>query len=72
VRLEFTVEGVNLLNHTNFASVNDILGNNPAAPDYNRGTFNLKGDKNRGPGQPLSFNSTFDPRRIQFGLKLVF
>jgi hypothetical protein len=72
VRVEFTVEGVNLLNHTNFAAVNDILGNNPAAPDYNRGTFNLKGDKSRGPGQPLSFNAAFDPRRIQFGLKLVF
>jgi hypothetical protein len=71
-RVEFSVEGVNLLNHTNFAAVNDILGANPAAPDYNRGTFNLKGDKNRGPGQPLSFNAAFDPRRIQFGLKLVF
>jgi hypothetical protein len=72
VRLEFSVEGINLLNHTNFAAVNDILGGNPAAPDYNKGTFNLKGDKSRGPGQPLSFNAAFDPRRIQFGLKLVF
>ncbi len=71
-RIEFSVEGINLFNHTNFAAVNDILGNNPAAPDYNRGTFNLKGDKNRGPGQPLSFTSAFDPRRIQFGLKFAF
>ncbi|MBI3654622.1 MAG: TonB-dependent receptor [Acidobacteria bacterium] len=71
-RLEFTVEGVNLLNHTNFASVNDIVGSSPALPDYNRGTFSLKGDKNRGPGQPLSFTSAFDPRRIQFGLKFAF
>jgi hypothetical protein len=71
-RLEFTVEGINLLNHTNFAAVNDILGNNPASPDYTRGTFALKGDKSRGPGQPLSFTSAFDPRRIQFGLKFAF
>jgi hypothetical protein len=66
LRLEFSVEGINLLNHTNFAAVNDILGGNPAAPDYNRGTFNLKGDKNRGPGQPLSFNAAFD--RAAFNL----
>ena len=72
LRVEFTVEAVNLLNHTNFAAVNDIIGSNPAAPDYNRGTFSLEGDKNRAPGQPLSFTSAFDPRRFQFGLKVAF
>jgi hypothetical protein len=71
-RLEFSVESLNIFNHTNFASVNDILGNNPASPDYNTGTFKLKGRKDRGPGQPLSFNAAFDPRRVQFGLKYIF
>lgn len=79
-RLEFLVEGVNLLNRTNFASVRDII---PATldatgkltePDYNSGTVRLEGrrDRNSELGQPLSFQSAFDPRRIQFGLKLIF
>lgn len=79
-RLEFLVEGVNLLNRTNFASVRDII---PATldatgkltePDYNAGTVRLEGrrDRNSELGQPLSFQSAFDPRRIQFGLKLIF
>jgi hypothetical protein len=71
-KIDFNVEALNLFNHTNFASVNDIVGANPAAPDYNRGTFSLEGDKNRAPGQPLSFTSAFDPRRFQFGLKVSF
>ena len=43
-------------------------------PDYNAGTVRLEGrrDRNSELGQPLSFQSAFDPRRIQFGLKLIF
>lgn len=79
-RLEFLVEGVNLFNRTNFASVRDIVPPTLDAngrliePDYNAGTVRLKGrrDRNSELGQPLSFQSAFDPRRIQFGLKLIF
>ena len=79
-RLEFLVEGVNLLNRTNFSSVRDIIPATVDAtgrltePDYNAGTVRLEGrrDRNSELGQPLSFQSAFDPRRIQFGLKLIF
>jgi hypothetical protein len=79
-RLEFTVEVINLFNRTNFASVRDIIPPTLNAqgqltePDYNAGTVNLKGrrDRSLSRGEPLSFQSAFDPRRFQFGLKLVF
>ncbi len=71
-RLEFLVEAVNLFNRTNFSAVRDIV---PVGhPDYNAGTVRLRGrrDRNWEAGDPLSFQSAFDPRRFQFGLKLVF
>ncbi len=79
-RLEFTVEAVNLFNRTNYASVRDIIPPTVDAtgkftePDYNAGTVRLSGrlDRSGAKGEPLSFLSAFDPRRIQFGLKFVF
>ena len=80
VRLDFTVEVVNLFNRTNYAAVRDIIPPTVDAtgkftePDYNAGTVRLKGrtDRSLALGQPLAFQSAFDPRRFQFGLKLVF
>ena len=79
-RLEFTVEAINLFNRTNYSSVRDIIPPTVNAagqfvePDYNAGTVRLKGrrDRSLALGQPLAFQSAFDPRRFQFGLKLVF
>ncbi len=79
-RLDFTVEVINLLNRTNYASVRDIIPPTLNAqgqfvePDYNAGTVRLTGrtDRSLALGQPLAFQSAFDPRRFQFGLKLVF
>ncbi len=79
-RLDFTVEVVNLFNRTNYAAVRDIIPPTVDAtgkftePDYNAGTVRLKGrtDRSLALGQPLAFQSAFDPRRFQFGLKLVF
>jgi outer membrane receptor protein involved in Fe transport len=77
-RLEFLVEGVNLLNRTNYASVRDIVPLNAqggiTGTDYASGNVRLTGrrDRNSERGDPLSFQAAFDPRRIQFGLKLVF
>jgi hypothetical protein len=74
VRFEFIAEAINLFNRTNYASVREIIGPDPNHPDYNRGTFRLEGSKDRDfrRGEPLSFTSAFDPRRIQFGLKFAF
>ena len=79
-RLDFTVEAINLLNRTNYSAVRDIIPPTVDAtgkftePDYNAGTVRLRGrtDRSIALGQPLAFSSAFEPRRFQFGLKLVF
>jgi carboxypeptidase family protein/TonB-dependent receptor-like protein len=71
-RIEFLVEAVNLLNRTNFAAVNDVIGTDLNSPDYKAGTVRLQGRRDRGITQPLGFIAAFDPRRVQFGLKLAF
>ncbi|HYL75921.1 MAG TPA: TonB-dependent receptor [Bryobacteraceae bacterium] len=69
-RCEFIAEGTNLLNHTNFSSVNDQF--TPSDPLLVNGPFNVQGNKNLGPTTPLGFTSAFPGRQIQFGLKLVW
>lgn len=64
-RLELMIEGFNLFNKLNYASVNNIVGNIA-------GPFNLRGRDDRGPSDPLGFTSVFDPRRMQLGLRFSF
>ncbi|HSB08787.1 MAG TPA: hypothetical protein VLM38_04710, partial [Blastocatellia bacterium] len=81
-RIEFTADGANLFNHTNFASVNEIVPVTVNAAgqitslglDYLFGTNRLKGRRDRsfGKGEPLSFTSAFNPRQILLGLKFTF
>ncbi len=63
--LELIVESFNLFNRVNFASVNNTVG--AISPP-----FDLAGRKDRSPSQPLGFTSAFDPRRIQFGVRVNF
>ncbi len=75
LRAEFLVEGVNLLNHTNFQAVNNLsAGNDPKylIGPFPKGIFNVRGDKSLPQSAPLGFLSSFDPRRLQFGLKIAF
>ncbi|HMZ80217.1 MAG TPA: hypothetical protein PLL06_11000, partial [Acidobacteriota bacterium] len=69
IQAELIVEATNVLNHTNFLSVNDVIGGDPKLV---RGPFNLRGRKDRSPTEALGFNSAGDPRQIQFGLKVTF
>jgi hypothetical protein len=70
LRLETIVEGTNLLNRTNFSSVNDQF---PVGdPLLLTGPFNVTGNKNLGPTTPLGFTSAFPGRQIQFGLRFAF
>lgn len=62
---ELTAEAFNLFNRTNFASVNNTVGIIP-------GPFNLTGRTDRTPSQPLGFTSASDPRRLQFGVRIIF
>lgn len=58
-RLQFRAEAFNILNHTNFLAPNSVCGSWDANGRCTQGSF----------GQ---ITSTFDPRLIQFGLKLSF
>ncbi len=66
VRLQVTAEGFNLLNHTNFAAVNNVVGPNFAPP------FNVTGLAGRSPNQPLGFTAANPMRQIQLGVRLIF
>ena len=74
--LQLMAEGFNLANHTNFASVNNIVGLGFGLPTAVGGsgstTFNVKGTSAVSPSQPLGFTSAFPKREIQLGLRLSF
>jgi hypothetical protein len=64
--LQFTAEGFNIANHTNYASVNNIVG-----ADFGPG-FNVHGTSSLSPSQPLGFTAAFPKREIQLGARLSF
>jgi len=64
--LMFTAEGFNLANHTNYSSVNNVVGPDFAPP------FTVKGTDTRIPNDPLAFTAAFPARQIQLGLRLSF
>jgi len=79
-RIEFSVDGGNLFNRTNFGSVNELVptafdaNGNPTAIDYLSDTVRLKGRRDRDfrKGDPLSFTTAFAPRQLLLGLKFAF
>jgi hypothetical protein len=69
-KVQLIAEGTNLLNHTNFSSVNDQF---PVGdPLLLTGPFNVQGNKNLSPTTPLGFTSAFAGRQMQLGLKLAW
>jgi hypothetical protein len=65
--VEFTAEGFNLLNRTNFKSINKGVGTLTLAqlPNPIVGRAGI-------PTDPLVFTSAYDPRQFQFDLKVNF
>jgi hypothetical protein len=64
--LLFTAESFNLANHTNYASVNNIVGAAFGPP------FSVHGTANLGPSQPFGFTAAFPNREIQLGVRFTF
>lgn len=65
--LELIGEGFNLLNRTNFRTVNNVVGN-VTVNDLPRPLTGVRGV----PTTPLAFTSAFDPRQFQLGMKVNF
>jgi hypothetical protein len=61
-----TAEGFNLANHTNFSSVNNVVGPGFAPP------FNVRGSAALFPNEPLAFTAAFPAREFQLGARLTF
>jgi hypothetical protein len=84
VRVDLIADGTNILNRVNFNKVWDQFPAVPTLPiadtgqtlDLQNGPYNLKGFKpvtaDQLQGHPLAFISADNPRRVQFGLKVVF
>jgi hypothetical protein len=74
--LQITVEGFNLANRTNYASVNNVVGPAFGLPVALGGdgatTFNVHGSAAISPSAPLGFTSDFPKREFQFGARLTF
>ena len=74
--LQLVAEGFNLLNRTNFASVNNVVGPGFGLPLAMGGagatTFNVSGTSVLLPSQPLGFTSAFPKREIQLGVRVSF
>lgn len=74
--LQLLAEGFNLANHTNFASVNNVVGPNFGLPTALGGggftTFNVKGNSALSPSTPLGFTSAFPMRQLQLGIRIGF
>jgi len=73
--LQILVEGFNLLNHVNYAAVNNIVGPRPDAT-LGLTNFNVKGravDPAVTPiSTPLVFTSAFPMRQLQLGIRIGF
>jgi hypothetical protein len=64
--MQFTAEGFNIANRTNYASVNNVVGADFAPP------FNVRGTAKLSPSQPLAFTAALPRRELQLGLRLSF
>jgi hypothetical protein len=64
--LQFTAEGFNIANRTNYSTVNNVVGADFAPP------FTVHGSAKLSPSQPLGYTAAMARRELQLGLRLSF
>jgi Carboxypeptidase regulatory-like domain len=64
--LQFTAEGFNIANRTNYSTVNNVVG-----ADF-RPPFKVRGSERLAASQPLAFTAALPRRELQLGLRLSF
>jgi hypothetical protein len=64
--LQFTAEGFNIANRTNYSTVNNIVGANLAPPFAVRGTSAVS------PSEPLGYTAALPKREIQLGVRIDY
>jgi len=64
--LQFTAEGFNIANRTNYSTVNNVVGAAFAPP------FNVHGTANLSPSQPLAYTAALPKREVQLGIRFEF
>jgi hypothetical protein len=68
--LQLLAEGFNITNRTNYASVNNVVGDIGLTPGFT--TFNVSGNGALSPTHSLGFTSADRKREIQVGFRLDF
>ena len=63
---ELIFEAFNLLNRVNYSGINNVVGAMTLETARVRGSSSIPANR------PLGFTSAFNPRQIQFGLRLIF
>jgi hypothetical protein len=64
--LQFTAEGFNIANRTNYSTANNVVGAAFAPP------FNVHGTSAVSPSQPLGYTAALPKREIQLGVRVDF
>ena len=64
--LQFTAEGFNIANRTNYSSVNNVVGADFGPP------FDVHGTAKLSPSQPLGFTAAQPRREVQLGMRFNF
>jgi Carboxypeptidase regulatory-like domain len=64
--LQFTAEGFNIANRTNYSTVNNIVGANLAPP------FTVHGTSAVSPSEPLGYTAALPKREIQLGVRIDY